>query len=42
MVLSLRRRSIPDADKQAGCGVCQPWFYRRLFAYRFFWLSEGA
>jgi len=21
---------------------CQPWFYLRLFAYRFFWLSEGA
>jgi hypothetical protein len=21
---------------------CQPWFYPRLFAYRFFWLSEGA
>src|SRR6202158_5993994 len=20
----------------------QPWFYLRLFAYRFFWLSEGA
>src|ERR1700722_18055733 len=20
---------------------CQPWFYLRLFAYRFFWLSEG-
>jgi hypothetical protein len=19
----------------------QPWFYLRLFAYRFFWLSEG-
>jgi hypothetical protein len=21
---------------------CQPWFYLRLFAYCFFWLSEGA
>jgi len=21
---------------------CQPWFYPRLFAYRFFWLSEGG
>jgi hypothetical protein len=21
---------------------CQPWFYLRLFAYGFFWLSEGA
>ena len=21
---------------------CQPWFYLKLFAYRFFWLSEGA
>jgi len=21
---------------------CQPRFYPRLFAYRFFWLSEGA
>ena len=21
---------------------CQPWFYLRLFAYRFFWLSEGG
>ena len=21
---------------------CQPWFYRRLVAYSFFWLSEGA
>ena len=20
---------------------CQPWFYLRLFAYSFFWLSEG-
>jgi hypothetical protein len=21
---------------------CQPWFYRRLVAYRYFWLSEAA
>ena len=21
---------------------CQPWFYPRLVAYRYFWLSEGA
>jgi len=21
---------------------CQPWFYLRLVAYSFFWLSEGA
>jgi len=21
---------------------CQPWFYRRLVAYRYFWLSEEA
>ena len=21
---------------------CQPWFYLRLEAYSFFWLSEGA
>ena len=21
---------------------CQPWFYLRLAAYSFFWLSEGA
>jgi hypothetical protein len=20
----------------------QPWFYRRLVAYRYFWFSEGA
>jgi len=22
--------------------LCQPWFYLRLAAYSFFWLSEGA
>ena len=22
--------------------LCQPWFYLRLDAYSFFWLSEGA
>jgi len=22
--------------------MCQPWFYLRLVAYSFFWLSEGA
>jgi hypothetical protein len=21
---------------------CQPWFYRRLVAYRYFWLCEAA
>ena len=21
---------------------CQPWFYLKLVAYSFFWLSEGA
>src|ERR1700693_1197173 len=25
-----------------GCKKCQPWFYLRLKAYSFFWLSEGA
>ena len=29
-------------DKQYGCKNCQPWFYLRLEAYSFFWLSEGA
>ena len=28
-------------SKQSGC-KCQPWFYLRLAAYSFFWLSEGA
>ena len=28
-------------NKQCGC-KCQPWFYLRLEAYRFFWSSEGA
>ena len=28
-------------SKQSGCR-CQPWFYLRLAAYSFFWLSEGA
>ena len=30
-----------DANKQGGW-ICQPWFYLRLVAYSFFWLSEGA
>jgi hypothetical protein len=33
--------STSDANKQCGC-KCQPWFYLRLVAYSFFWLSEGA
>jgi hypothetical protein len=31
----------PDAASRVGC-KCQPWFYLRLAAYSFFWLSEGA
>jgi hypothetical protein len=30
-----------DANKQV-VAMCQPWFYLRLVAYSFFWLSEGA
>jgi hypothetical protein len=33
--------STSDANKPCGC-KCQPWFYLRLVAYSFFWLSEGA
>jgi hypothetical protein len=35
------RRPIARRNKQSGCN-CQPWFYLRLAAYSFFWLSEGA
>ena len=28
--------------KDAASRRCQPWFYPRLVAYRYFWLSEGA
>ena len=37
-----------DADRVLKLGKrnlvfeCQPWFYPRLVAYRYFWLSEGA
>ena len=31
----------PDATSRA-VADCQPWFYLRLTAYSFFWLSEGA
>jgi hypothetical protein len=37
-----------DADRVLKLGKrtwsleCQPWFYRRLAAYRYFWLSEEA
>jgi hypothetical protein len=32
---------VSDAGKQRGIEV-QPWFYLRLVACSFFWLSEGA
>jgi len=31
-----------EAYKAAGRHACQPWFYRRLQAYSFMWLCEGA
>ena len=37
----VRGPSISRRSKQSGC-ECQPWFYLRLAAYSFFWLSEGA
>jgi hypothetical protein len=31
-----------EADQAEPVGGCQPWFYRRLIAYSFLGLSEGA
>ncbi len=41
--LRLRRRQSSLETGQADLvRECQPWFYRRLVAYRYFWLSEEA
>jgi len=40
-VVRVTTPSASDVNKQCGC-KCQPWFYLRLEAYSFFWLSEGA
>src|ERR1700730_1499878 len=37
---SERRRDFDPPELRAAQHT--PWFYLRLFAYRFFWLSEGA
>src|SRR5271156_3267294 len=36
------RPSSAEAGQAKLVVECQPWFYRRLVAYRYFWLSEAA
>jgi hypothetical protein len=36
------RRSSLETGQAKLVLECQPWFYRRLVAYRYFWLSEEA
>ena len=36
------RQSSLETGKRDLVWCSQPWFYRRLVAYRYFWLSEGA
>jgi len=31
-----------ECERRGKQDECQPWFYPRLVAYRYFWLSEGA
>ena len=41
IVIFQRQPIFPGAASRA-VADCQPWFYQRLAAYSFFWLSEGA
>ena len=40
--LSLRLVAKLECARRGKQDECQPWFYPRLVAYRYFWLSEGA
>ena len=42
IIVSLLRSGSARVCKTRQAGRCQPWFYPRLVAYRYFWLSEGA
>src|ERR1700747_633095 len=39
---SVTTRSSLGERQVTGVAVCQPWFYPRLMAYDYFWLSEEA
>lgn len=40
--LSVTMRSSLGERQVTGVDLCQPWFYPRLMAYDYFWLSEEA
>ena len=40
--LSVTPRSSLGERQVTGVDLCQPWFYPRLMAYDYFWLSEEA
>jgi hypothetical protein len=40
--LSVTTRSSLGERQVTGIDLCQPWFYPRLMAYDYFWLSEEA
>lgn len=40
--LSVTTRSSLGERQVTGVDLCQPWFYPRLMAYDYFWLSEEA